>query len=132
MNKKENRPRGTNTGDGKGQNANHHFEPIITPHQLRHWYAAVLYEAEVDVKVDQEFLGHADIHTTMQIYTDLCQNQRKAQIAKLSARMGKSGGIKVTTVDAKTASIDASGLFIAHGPEGRGFEFLMPCQTPKV
>jgi len=82
----------------------HHYEPIITPHQLRHGYATILYEAEVDAKAAQEFLGHADIHTTMQIYTDLRQSQRAAQILKLSARMGKYDGTKATAVVTKTAS----------------------------
>ena len=45
----------------------------ITPHQLRHAYATILYDAGVDVKAAQTFLGHADIQTTMNIYTELSE-----------------------------------------------------------
>lgn len=41
----------------------------ITPHQLRHAYATVLFEAGVDPKDAQELLGHAQFSTTMDIYT---------------------------------------------------------------
>ena len=42
-----------------------------TQHQLRHAYASLLYEAGVDVKSAQVMLGHANISTTMEIYTHL-------------------------------------------------------------
>lgn len=44
-----------------------------TPHQLRHAYATMLYDAGVDVKTAQKWLGHADIETTLEIYTHLSE-----------------------------------------------------------
>lgn len=40
-----------------------------TPHQLRHAYATMLYEASVDGKEAQALLGHAQLSTTMDVYT---------------------------------------------------------------
>lgn len=82
----------------------HHYEPIITPHQLRHGYATILYEADIDAKTSQTFLGHADIHTTLQIYTDLRDKQRAAQVIKLEDHMKRYDGISPTRADTKTAS----------------------------
>lgn len=42
-----------------------------TPHQLRHAYATLLYEAGIDDKLAQEIMGHADIATTRNIYTHI-------------------------------------------------------------
>lgn len=39
-------------------------------HQLRHSYASMLYRSGIDPKTAQHLLGHADIQTTMNIYTD--------------------------------------------------------------
>lgn len=50
-----------------------------TPHQLRHAYATMLFEAGISPKDAQELLGHAQLSTTMDIYTDIRQ-QRKVQI----------------------------------------------------
>ena len=36
----------------------------LTPHIFRHTYATILYNASVDVKSAQRFLGHADINMT--------------------------------------------------------------------
>lgn len=39
-------------------------------HQLRHSYAYMLYRSGVEAKTAQHLLGHADIQTTMNVYTD--------------------------------------------------------------
>lgn len=48
----------------------------ITPHQLRHAYATTLYDAGIDIKTAQYLLGHANIQTTMDIYTHLSQSRQ--------------------------------------------------------
>lgn len=50
----------------------------ITPHQLRHAYATMLYDAGIDIKTAQYLLGHANIQTTMDIYTHLSQSRQTA------------------------------------------------------
>lgn len=42
-----------------------------TPHQLRHCFATMLYENGISPKDAQHLLGHAQISTTMDIYTDI-------------------------------------------------------------
>lgn len=55
----------------------------ITPHQLRHAYATILYEAGIDVKAAQSFLGHANIQTTMDIYTHLSEAKKADSVSVL-------------------------------------------------
>lgn len=54
-----------------------------TLHQLRHAYATRLYELDVDVKSAQELLGHADVHTTQEIYTHLTELKRRQTAEQL-------------------------------------------------
>ena len=42
-----------------------------TPHQLRHLYATILYEAGIDEKLAQELMGHSSITVTRDIYTHI-------------------------------------------------------------
>jgi integrase len=52
-----------------------------TPHQLRHAYATMLYEAGIAPKDAMELLGHAQLSTTEDIYTHI-REQRRALIRK--------------------------------------------------
>lgn len=52
-------------------------------HCLRHTYCTLLYEAGVDVLTAKELMGHADISTTMGIYTHLRQEREQKSIVKL-------------------------------------------------
>ena len=55
----------------------------VTPHQIRHGYATALYECGVDFKTMQALLGHAQLSTTMDIYTHVRQNSLKAAEEKM-------------------------------------------------
>lgn len=55
----------------------------VTAHQIRHGYATALYECGVDFKTMQALLGHAQLSTTMDIYTHVRQNSIKAAEEKM-------------------------------------------------
>lgn len=55
----------------------------FTAHQLRHTYASILYMAGVDVVTAKELMGHADIQTTLEIYTHLSKTYKKKEVSKL-------------------------------------------------
>ncbi len=57
----------------------------FTPHQLRHAYATILHENGVAAKDAQEVLGHAQISTTLDIYTEF----RESRAIELSKRLNK-------------------------------------------
>ena len=60
----------------------HNYKPSLTAHDLRHGYATMLFEAEVDVYTAKDLLGHADIETTMAIYTHLRSRKKSESICK--------------------------------------------------
>lgn len=47
-----------------------------TPHDLRHTYATLLYDAGVDVKTAQSYLGHSSSKMTMELYTHLSKSRK--------------------------------------------------------
>lgn len=63
----------------------HNYTTTLTAHELRHGYATMLFEAEVDVYTAKSLLGHADIETTMAIYTHLRNKKKMSSLDKLHA-----------------------------------------------
>ncbi|HCA28865.1 MAG TPA: site-specific integrase [Ruminococcaceae bacterium] len=63
--------------------------PHFTAHWLRHTFATLLYMAGVDVLTAKEQLGHADIKTTLQIYTHLDKQFKRKSMSKLDDYLSK-------------------------------------------
>lgn len=57
----------------------------ITPHQLRHAYATLLYDSGIDPKSAQLLLGHSDYKTTMDIYTHISESRKVIDFEKLNS-----------------------------------------------
>lgn len=56
----------------------------IDRHSIRHHYATVLYNAGIDAKSAQLLLGHAQISTTMDIYTHISDEKKAEDYIKLA------------------------------------------------
>ena len=81
----------------------------IRAHDLRHSYCTMLYDADVDVKTAQAWMGHADQDVTLSIYTHLtAERQKKATEALENAAKKLSGvqnGVQTATSSATPVDI---------------------------
>lgn len=61
------------------------FEPIphFYPHALRHTFATRCFEAGIDAKVVQGYLGHFSISITLDLYTHVTNDKAKVEMNKL-------------------------------------------------
>lgn len=63
-------------------------EPVIIPHfschHLRHTFCTRFCETETNVKVIQAIMGHANISTTMDIYTDVTEAKKSEAMMNLA------------------------------------------------
>ncbi len=50
--------------------------------------ASTLYDAEVDVKSAQKFLGQSDIQVTLKIYTHLSEGKEQTAVDALNRHLG--------------------------------------------
>lgn len=55
----------------------------FTPHELRHTFCTIMYEAGVDVLTAKEQMGHSDVKTTLSIYTHLSALHKENDLRKL-------------------------------------------------
>ncbi|MFR1884788.1 MAG: tyrosine-type recombinase/integrase [Blautia sp.] len=65
-------------------------KPNLTFHNLRHSTACILYEQGWKAKDIQEWLGHADIYTTLNIYTHIDRNHKEKQANSLNGLLEHS------------------------------------------
>lgn len=70
--------------------------PEFSAHMLRHTYATMLYDAGVDVKSAQYFLGHADIEMTLSVYTHLTPFKVDEAVSTLNAHLDTAVEIETT------------------------------------
>ena len=62
----------------------------IDRHSIRHQFATTLYDAGIDAKSAQDLLGHAQISTTMDIYTHISEEKRKKDFSTLTEFVQKN------------------------------------------
>lgn len=65
--------------------------PKLTLHQLRHTYASIMVNLGVNPKIIQENLGHADLTTTLNVYTHTYTKTKQIEAKRLddALRMAK-------------------------------------------
>ena len=68
--------------------------PPITMHWLRHTFCTLLYLAGVDVVQACAQMGHADVSTTLRIYTHLDQVHKRRSVDKLDAYLTRQNNGK--------------------------------------
>lgn len=61
----------------------------LRSHDLRYTFATALYDAGIDVKSAQYYLGHADIRMTLDLYTQLSSEKEKESRTKLTSYLDK-------------------------------------------
>lgn len=59
--------------------------PHFSCHSLRHTFTTRLCEANMNVKVIQNILGHSDIRTTLDIYTDVSNEMKNDEFSSFNA-----------------------------------------------
>ena len=63
---------------------------LLPCHSLRHTFSTRMCEAGINVKVIQDTLGHQDISTTMNIYTDATKEMKKQEFESLDNYLKKA------------------------------------------
>lgn len=61
---------------------------------LRHTYATLLYDAGVDVKSAQRYLGHANLELTLKVYTHLTKYKEGQSMENYNKMLEEKGLIE--------------------------------------
>jgi site-specific recombinase XerD len=68
-----------------------HREPVIIPHfschALRHTFCSRLCESDMNIKVIQEIMGHKNVETTLDIYTEVNFSKKQDSLEELARKM---------------------------------------------
>ena len=79
------------SGTIRQEKRNIFFVPYLTrPHSLRHTFTTRMCEAGVNIKVIQDTLGHKDITTTLNIYTDVTKELKRTEFDGLDKYFNNS------------------------------------------
>ena len=57
-----------------------------TPHQLRHSYCVVLCENDVNIKVIQEVMGHANVATSLNVYAEVSAAKKHTELSRIEEK----------------------------------------------
>lgn len=79
----------------------------LTPHQLRHAFATVCFEAGLDEKDAQQILGHSSIQVTKDIYIHIREQRRQQTADRLNSYVVNGDVKKPVGID-NTAQLHAS------------------------
>ena len=63
--------------------------PTLSAHGLRHYFATQCFEAGVEQKVVQKWMGHSKYSMTIDLYTHVNGNFEKEQATKMAKRGAK-------------------------------------------
>ena len=61
--------------------------PHFSVHNLRHTFCTRFCENEMNLKIIQEIMGHADISTTMDIYNEATREKKQESFANLEGKV---------------------------------------------
>ena len=78
--------------DGHEQGALPIVIRTFTPHELRHTFCTLLFEAGVDVITPRDQMGHKDILVTQKIYTHLSKSKRAQAMESFDGLLGTKTG----------------------------------------
>ena len=72
-------------GEEKAKEENNQYVPIrdFTPHCMRHSFATRCFEAGIEPKIVQMYMGHSTVSVTMDIYTHVSEKGKKEEIKKI-------------------------------------------------
>ena len=71
--------------------------PKFTAHWLRHTFCTMMYLAGVDILTARDQMGHADIKTTLAIYSHLDSIHKRKSMAKLDDFLGDASKMQVVS-----------------------------------
>ncbi len=76
------------SGTIRQEKRNIFFVPYLTrPHCFRHTFATRCFEAGIQPKTVQKYLGHATLQMTMDLYTHVLEHHLSDEMDKLEDRM---------------------------------------------
>jgi len=79
---------------------------VFSPHCFRHTFATRCFEAGIDFKVIQKYLGHASINMTMDLYVHVTDTLAGDELPKLDKLLQDIDNLEEPIIAARTERID--------------------------